>query len=102
MTTSTKTDDKATLAFAGLCNFVAWWESFKALHCEGIYATWSCDADLVVRFVFRKGCSGFNYKLDLRDRYIPKAVLEMQVGLLKLQAIPIIAKPNDSDSQPCP
>ena len=98
MTTSTKNDDKDTHAFAGLCEFVAWWEAFKASHCEGLYANWSCNDDLVVRFVFRNAYSVFNYKLDLKDRYIPKAVFEMQVGLLKLQAVPTITKPNVSES----
>jgi hypothetical protein len=98
MTTSTKSNDKDTLAFAGLCNFVAWWESFKASHCEGLYANWSCNDDLVVRFVFRNAYSVFNYKLDLKDRYIPKAMFELRVGLLKLQAVPTITKPNVSES----
>jgi hypothetical protein len=87
-----------TEPFKGLCQFVEWWEAFKASHCEGLHANWSCNDDLVVRFVFRNAYSVFNYKLDLKDRYIPKAVFEMQVGLLKLQAVPIITKPNVSES----
>ena len=98
MTTSKTTDDKDNQAFACLGEFVAWWEAFKASHCEGMYTDWSCDADLVVRFMFRKGCSIFNYKLDLKDRYIPKAMFELRVGLLKFQAVPTITKPNDSES----
>ena len=98
MTTSKTTDDKDTQAFACLGEFVAWWEAFKASHCEGLYANWSCNDDLVVRFVFRNAYSVFSYKLDLKDRYIPKAMFELRVGLLKLQAVPTITKPNVSES----
>jgi len=98
MTTSTTTDDKATRAFACLCEFVAWWEDFKDRHCEGIDATYSVGSRLVIQFRFQRGFTVFKYSLDVRDRYIPKALFEMQVGLLKLQAVPLIEKPNNSES----
>jgi hypothetical protein len=98
MTKSTKTDDKDTHAFACLGEFVQWWEAFKASHCEGIDATYSVGSRLVIQFRFQRGFTIFKYSLDVRDRYIPKALFEMQVGLLKLQAVSPTAKLNDSES----
>jgi hypothetical protein len=85
MTTSTKTDDKAIHAFVGLCEFVAWWTEFQREHCQGIDATWSVNADLVIVFRFQKEVSVRRYSLDLKDRYIPKALDEIKIVLTKLR-----------------
>ena len=71
--------------FRGLCQFVEWWTEFERDHCQGIDATWSVNADLVVTFRFQHKVSVRRYSLDLKDRYIPKALDEIEIVLLELR-----------------
>jgi hypothetical protein len=74
-----------TEPFKGLCQFVEWWEEFKRVHCEGIQATFTVDANLVVTFSFVHKGSIRRYSLDLKDRYIPKALDEIKIVLHELR-----------------
>ena len=88
-TDTTRTiESDPTEPFKGLCKFVEWWTEFQRVHCQGIEATWTVNADLVVSFRFQHGVSRFEYALDLKDRYIPKALFEIEIGLMKLLAAP--------------
>ena len=74
-----------TEPFRGLCKFVEWWMEFQRDHCEGIDTLWSVDADLGVTFRFVYKSSIRRYRLDLRDRYVPKALDEIKVVLNELR-----------------
>lgn len=82
MTKSTKDgrtiESDPTEPFRGLCQFVEWWTEFQRDRCQGIDATWSVNADLVVSFRFVYVVSIARYSLDLKDRYIPKALDEIE------------------------
>ena len=85
-TDTTRTiESDPTEPFRGLCKFVEWWMEFQRDHCEGIDATWSVNADLVVNFRFQHKVSVRRYLLDLKDRYIPKALDEIETVLLELR-----------------
>lgn len=85
-TDTTRTiESDPTEPFKGLCKFVEWWTEFQRDHCQGIDATWSVDADLVVTFRFVYTVSVRKYSLDLKDRYIPKALDEIEIVLLDLR-----------------
>ena len=81
-------DFDPTEPFKGLCKFVEWWTEFERTRCQEIDATWSVNADFMLIFRFQHGVSKFQYALDLKDRYIPKALLEIEIGLMKLLAAP--------------
>ena len=78
-------DPDPTEPFKGLCKFVEWWTEFQRVHCQGVDALWSVDADLVVTFRFVYKGSIRRYSLDLKDRYIPKVLDEIKVVLHDLR-----------------
>ena len=85
-TDTTRTiESDPTEPFRGLCKFVEWWTAFQRDHCQGVEATWSVNADLVVTFRFVYTVSVRKYSLDLKDRYIPKALDEIEIVLLDLR-----------------
>ena len=74
-----------TEPFRGLCKFVEWWMEFQRVHCQDVEATWTVNADLIISFRFQHKVSVRRYLLDLKDRYIPKALDEIEIVLLDLR-----------------
>ena len=86
--TKSNASSNAALAFSSLATFARWWTEFEASHCKGIQATWTVNAKLLLKLKFQRGCSKWQHMIDLTDSDWENELLTLDVGLIKLQAVP--------------
>jgi hypothetical protein len=86
--TKSNASSNAALAFSSLATFARWWTEFEASHCKGIQATWTVNAKLLLKLKFQRGCWKWQHMIDLTDSDWENELLTLDVGLIKLQAVP--------------
>ena len=92
----------AALALSGLETFARWWTKFEASHCKGIQATWTVSADLLLKLTFKRGLCKWQHTIDLPISDWENELLTLNVGLIKLQAVPQTTPSSQSDLKALP